>query len=93
MATKFTIISGEKSETFTVKPRDILRSERDGRNDEAPIESTYRLAWYASGSDLEFDEWIGGVDDIIPIIPDDEAVEEEIPPTTAASRRSRSTQG
>jgi hypothetical protein len=95
MATKFTIVTGETSETFTVKPGHILRSEREGKDD-SPIESTYRLAWYASGSTLGFDEWINGVDDIIPILPDDvvkDDGEAEVPPTTAGSRPSRSKRG
>lgn len=95
MATKFTIITGDDEVTVAVKPKHILQSERDD-SDLSPVEGTYRLAWMASGSALPFDEWIDGVDDIIPILPDDEDDKddaEEIPPTTAASRRSRSTRG
>jgi hypothetical protein len=93
MSTKFTIITGDTEETFTVKPGHILRSERDG-DDVSPVESTYRLAWYACGSTLPFDEWIDSVDDIVPILPDDlKDDEDDVPPTTAGSRPSRSKRG
>jgi hypothetical protein len=91
MATQFTIITGDTSETFTVKPKHILRSEREGK-DESPVESTYRLAYYAAGAAVPFDEWIELVDDIVPILPDDDVAADEVPPTTGGSRRSRSAQ-
>jgi hypothetical protein len=93
-STKFTIVIGDSTETFTVRPRDILKSERESKNlQDSPIESTYRLAWYAAGAPATFDEWIDTVDELTPILPEDEEGEEEaVPPTTAGSRRSRSTQ-
>jgi hypothetical protein len=92
--TKFTIVTGDTSETFSVRPRDILRSEREAK-DESPVESTYRLAWYSSKSELPFEEWIDSVDDIIPILPEDQedGTEDDVPPTTAGSRPSRSARG
>lgn len=91
MSTKFTVTIGEETETYTVKPKHILKSERDGKED-SPVEGTYRLAWYASGVALPFEEWIELVDDIVPILPKDpEDSEEDVPPTTAGSRRSRPT--
>lgn len=90
MATQFTIITGDTSETFTVKPKHILKSEREGK-DESPVESTYRLAYYAAGATVPFDEWIELVDDIVPILPADFEAD-EVPPTTGGSRRSRSAQ-
>jgi hypothetical protein len=93
MATKFKVTIGEETVTYTVKPKHILKSERLGKDD-SPVEGTYHLAWYASGTDLPFEEWIDSVDDIEPILPDSEKEDEEdIPPTTAGSRRSRPTQG
>lgn len=95
MTTKFTIITGDTEDTFTVKPKHILKSEQEDA-DLSPVEATYRLAWRASGSAEPFEDWIDGVDDIIPILPDDDEDkkdEETVPPTTAGSRRSRSTRG
>ena len=93
MATKFTIIRGDDEVTVTVKPKHILASERQD-SDLSPVEATYKLAWRASGSPDPFDDWLDKVDDIVPILPDDaQDDEEEIPPTTAGSRRSRSTRG
>jgi hypothetical protein len=86
--TKFTIVRGEDSETVTMKPKHILRIEREyGESD--PVETTYLMAWMASGSDKAFDEWIEDIDEIVPILPED-LEDVEVPPTTAASRRSRS---
>jgi hypothetical protein len=87
MATQFKISTADGEVTVKVKPKHILKSERAG-NTEATAESTYRLAWMASESDLTFDEWIDSVDEIDPIIDDVEAV--EVPPTTSGSRGSRS---
>lgn len=92
-STKFEVVVDGVTTVYTVKPKHVLKSERLGKNDK-PVESTYHLAWYASGSELPFDEWIDSVDEINPILPDeDEDDEEAVPPTTAGSRRSRSTQG
>lgn len=92
MATKFKVTVGGVTTEYTVKPKHILKSERLGKS-EAPVESTYHLAWYASGSELPFEEWMEGVDDIEPILPEDQKQEgeDDVPPTTAGSRRSRPT--
>lgn len=91
MATRFKIEMEDGSELILkVKPKHILRAERSGSS-EASAESTYRLAWFASDSDLEFDEWMETVDDIVPLI--DEEIDGDVPPTTKGSRGSRSTQG
>ena len=88
MATQFKITKSGKEEIVTVKPKHVLRSEREGGIAEASVESTFRLAYFASGSTQDFDEWIEDVDDITPIL--DEDTEADIPPTTKGSRRSRS---
>ena len=93
-STKFKVTIGEDTVEYTVKPKHILKSERLGSS-EAPVESTYHLAWYASGTALPFEEWIELVDEIEPILPADADVDgdAEVPPTTAGSRRSRPTPG
>lgn len=100
MATKFKIITGEDEVTVSVRPGHILRIEREEQEQElSPVESTYRMAWMASGTTTPFEEWIESVDDIIPILPKrddadkDDEEGEAIPPTTVGSRRSRRTQG
>jgi hypothetical protein len=91
MATQFKVTIGEDTTTYTVKPKHILKSERLGKADK-PVESTYHLAWYASGSELSFEDWMDIVDEIEPILPDDEDADDEaVPPTTAGSRRSQPT--
>lgn len=90
MATQFKITIGDNSETFTVKPKHVLHAERKFKDME-PVEGTYRLAWLASGTSEDFDDWMDSVDDIEPIL--DDAYEEEQPepgPTTKGSRASRS---
>jgi hypothetical protein len=92
MATKFKITVRDTVTTVAVKPKHILQSEREQKqNDLDPVEATYRLAWMASGSDLGFEEWLDTVDDIDPILPPDaeDGEADEVPPTTAGSRRSR----
>lgn len=90
MATRFKIETEDGGELIVkVKPKHILKAERTGAN-EATAESTYRLAWLACDTDLEFDEWMDTVDDITPLF--DDEVGEEVPPTTRGSRGSRSTQ-
>jgi len=92
MATQFKVEIDGKTEVYTVKPKHILKAERGG-GVEATAESSYMLAWYAAGSPLgSMEEWLETVDDITPIVPEDaeEAKTDEIPPTTAGSRRSRS---
>lgn len=86
MATRFKIDTPEGELIVKVKPKHILKTERLG-SVEASAESTYRLAWLASETDLEFDEWIDTVDDIEPIFDEEK---EEAPPTTSGSRGSRS---
>lgn len=89
--TKFRIVKGDEETVVALKPKHMLKIEREYKDLE-PIESTYHMAWMASGEDVDFDTWIDGVDDIIPILPEglEDEAEEEVPPTTAASRRSRS---
>jgi hypothetical protein len=91
-STQFKVTIGEETATYTVKPKHILKSERLGKADK-PVESTYHLAWYASGTELGFEEWMDIVDEIEPILPDDAEDEgdEAVPPTTGGSRRSRPT--
>jgi hypothetical protein len=88
--TKFTIVRGDETETVVVKPRHVLRIEREF-NEQEPVEITYRMAWMASGTDMEFDAWMDTVDEITAILPEDlEDKDEEVPPTTKGSRTSRS---
>lgn len=88
--TRFKITTPDGEVLVKVKPKHILKTERLG-SVEASAESTYRLAWLASETDQEFDEWIESVDDIEPLFDDDE--EGDVPPTTKGSRGSRSAQG
>ena len=90
MATRFKIELEDGTEmTVKVKPKHILKMERAG-NDAASAENTYMLAWYASGTDLSFDDWMDIVEEIDPIL--DETFEDvDVPPTTSGSRGSRST--
>lgn len=91
MATQFKITMEDGGElTVKVKPKHILRAERSGAN-EATAESTYRLAWFASGTELDFDDWMDSVDDIEPLF-DEEPDADAVPPTTKGSRGSRSAQ-
>jgi hypothetical protein len=87
--TKFTIVRGEESTTVAIKPRHILRIEREF-NDASPVETTYLMAWMASGTTTPFEEWMDDIDEIIPILPEDVEDDEEVPPTTKGSRTSRS---
>lgn len=89
MQTKFRIVMGDQETILKVKPKHIVLSERDGFGKEPSVESTYRMAWIASGTDLDFDEWLDLVDEIDPIF-EDEA--DAVPPTTKGSRGSRSEQ-
>lgn len=52
-------------ETFPVKPKHLLKAERTG-GVEASVESSFRLAWLASGSDQDFDDWLDTVAEISP---------------------------
>lgn len=69
MATKFEVVyESGVTETYTVKPRHILAIEKTnkGKGIESNIESAYRLAYLASGSDETFDAWIETTEDITP---------------------------
>lgn len=89
MATKFKVTVGDTTTEYTVKPKHILRAEREG-GVEATAESSFMLAWYAAGAPgASMDEWLDTVDDIVPVV-DAVDAKDEVPPTTAASRRSRS---
>lgn len=87
--TKFTIVRGDESTTVSIKPRHILRIEREF-NEASPVETTYLMAWMASGTTQAFEEWMDDIDEIVPILPPDLEEEEEVPPTTKGSRTSRS---
>ena len=67
MATKFNVIKGDEETVYSVKPKHILKVEREGGGLEATIESSYKLAWLAADSGKSFDEWLDGVDDIEPL--------------------------
>ncbi|MFZ9392580.1 MAG: hypothetical protein ACO28P_01370 [Ilumatobacteraceae bacterium] len=69
MATKFSVTYADSDEPVivSVKPRDILRIERESGSIEATVEASFKLAYYASGSKASFDEWLEGVDDIEPV--------------------------
>lgn len=87
MQTRFKITTGDEEVIIRVKPKHIVLSERAGFGKEPSAESTYRMAWIAVGSDLDFDDWIDSVDDIDPIFDDGD---DAVPPTTKGSRGSRS---
>ena len=68
MATKFTVVyDNGNTEIYTVKPKHILRIERDNGGLDASLEASYSLAWLAAASDLSFDEWLDTVEDIAPV--------------------------
>lgn len=67
MATKFRVITGGEETVYSVKPKHILKVEREGGGLEATIESSYKLAWLAADSGKSFDEWLDDVDDIEPL--------------------------
>ena len=52
-------------ETFSVKPKHLLKAERTG-GIEPNVESSFRLAWMASNSTEKFEEWLDTVDEITP---------------------------
>lgn len=72
MATKFRVTEGGKETVFSVRPKHILKIERESGGLEASIEASYKLAWLASDSDLSFEDWLENVDDIEPIDEDDQ---------------------
>ena len=67
MATKFKVVKGDEETVYSVKPKHILKVEREGGSLEATIESSYKLAWLAADSGKSFDEWLDDVDDIEPL--------------------------
>ena len=67
MATKFKVVSDGTETVYSVKPKHILKVEREGGGLEATIESSYKLAWLAADSGKSFDEWLEDVDDIEPL--------------------------
>ncbi len=81
MATRFMVLQNGEETVYTVKPKHILKIERESGGLEANIESSYKLAFLATGSELSFEEWLDGVDDIEPMDED-----EEPRPTKGGSR-------
>ncbi len=81
MATRFMVLQNGEETVYTVKPKHILKVERETGGLEANIESSYKLAFLATGSELSFEEWLDGVDDIEPMDED-----EEPRPTKGGSR-------
>ena len=78
MSTKFDVQYTDGNVVqYRVRPKDILRIERESGGLTASIESSYKLAFYASGSDKKFDEWIEEIEDISPV--EEEAVEVDSP--------------
>lgn len=80
MATKFTVAYEDgTTETYTVKPRHILAIEKSnkGKGMDSTIESAYRMAYLASGSEDTFEAWIDTTADIEP-------VEDDASPTKSA---------
>lgn len=68
MSTKFDVIYTDGTEdTYTVRPVHILKVERSKGGLTASIESSYMLAFLASGSTAKFDDWIETVEDIVPV--------------------------
>jgi hypothetical protein len=68
MATQFTVqYEDGAKKTYTVKPKHILKVEREGGGLSASIESSYKLAWLSSNTEKTFDEWLEIVDDIEPV--------------------------
>ena len=81
MATRFKVMADGEETVYTVKPKHILKIERESGGLEANIESSYKLAYLATGSELSFDDWLDGVDDLEPMDED-----EEPRPTKGGSR-------
>ena len=50
--------------TYKVKPRHLVRFEDEVGEFAETARSAYTLAWMASGSKLEFKDWLDTVDDI-----------------------------
>lgn len=68
MATKFKVYYEGNPEAIvvTVKPKHILKIEKESGALAATAESTYKLAWYASGNPDTFETWLDGIEDIEP---------------------------
>ena len=80
MATKFDVTYADGNVVqYRVRPKDILRIERESGGLSASIESSYKLAFYASGSEKKFDDWIEEIEDIMPV---EEVVEETDSPSS-----------
>jgi hypothetical protein len=78
MATKFDVQYADGNVVqYRVRPKDILRIERESGGLSASIESSYKLAFYASGSEKKFDDWIEEIEDIMPV--EEEVVEVDSP--------------
>lgn len=75
MATQFSVKYDDIDEAavYTVKPKHILKVERETGGLEASIEASYTLAWMASGTEAAFDEWLDTVEDITPLGADEDA--------------------
>ena len=84
MATQFKITVEDKEEVYTVKPKHVLKIERESGGITANIESSYTLAWLATESKLSFDDWIDTVDDIEAIDTDEDAEVDAVNPTKGA---------
>lgn len=74
MATRFKVLEGDTATVYTVKPKHILKIERESGGIQADIESSYKLAWLATGTSEKFEEWLDHVDDIEPIDEDEEVL-------------------
>lgn len=78
MSTKFDVTYADGNVVqYRVRPKDILRIERESGGLSASIESSYKLAFYASGSEKKFDDWIEEIEDIMPV--EEEVVEVDSP--------------
>lgn len=64
MKFKVTYIDGGE-DVFAVRPKHLVLAERDG-GVEQTMESTFKLAWRASGSADSFEEWLDKVEEINP---------------------------
>ncbi len=68
MATKFSVVyDNGTTEIYMVKPKHILKIERDKGGLDASLEASYSLAWLAAATGLGFDEWLDTVEDIAPV--------------------------
>ena len=64
---KFTVMyEGGEEVTYAVRPKHLVLAERNG-GVEATVESSFKLTWLASGSDLDFDSWLDLVEEIVPV--------------------------